>query len=288
MRRENHSRIEKARRTKINDALAALRSLVPSDTQVPAAEEDEEEDDEYEDGKKVGKGKPKQEKEFKLEILIKTVAYVQELQERVRVLEQGSRDTSSHQTHRPQKRKVVEETETSERDGSVHSPKPPSRRRSPASVYDDEHPMSAVTTRNRLPSISSWLPNAHMSPSLLPADSQRQLMTPPTSTTLQPIASPQIPPALSLDLPAPSALAQSFTSIVRPRATSNATAYSPPWTPEDESAASLLLQIKTSTSPVLPKSATRSPRRLSEVGDADSLPRVQTPASLLGMKIERK
>jgi len=90
MRRQNHSRIEKARRTKINDALAMLRDLVPTDAGrgvTAAADEsadEDDEDDEFGSGnpKKPGKNKQqRQEKEFKLEILEKAVLYVQELQE---------------------------------------------------------------------------------------------------------------------------------------------------------------------------------------------------------------
>ncbi|KAI0046786.1 hypothetical protein FA95DRAFT_1582911 [Auriscalpium vulgare] len=265
LRRENHSRIEKARRTKINDALATLRALVPSDTRTQPIgdnESDEEDEEEYEDGKKQAKPKSKQEKEFKLEILIKTVTYVQELQERVRMLEEGC---SSRRSNLPAR---------SAGSASSMTVRTPTMRSSPQRDNDE----SEALPRNRLPSISSWLPNAHLSPSLLPTDAHRapamQLLTPPTSATLQPMSSPQLPPALSLDLGAPNALAKSFTSLVqRPKPASQ----SPPWTPEDESAASLLLHIKAaSLSPVIAK-------RGSEVkGD---IPRVQTPGSLLGMSI---
>ena len=101
-RRLNHSIIEKARRTKINDALAALKQLVPANygkapeqTQDQLDEEDDNDED-YEEGKTAksqptaGKGKGKKEekeKEFKLEILIRTVSFLQDLLQRVDVLE---------------------------------------------------------------------------------------------------------------------------------------------------------------------------------------------------------
>jgi hypothetical protein len=53
MRRQNHSRIEKARRTKINDALATLRNLVPADAgrKLPSlgdeSPDEDDEDDEF-------------------------------------------------------------------------------------------------------------------------------------------------------------------------------------------------------------------------------------------------
>ncbi|KAF8188050.1 hypothetical protein BJ912DRAFT_1042637 [Pholiota molesta] len=124
-RRLNHSIIEKARRTKINDALAALKQLVPvnygqqqptdsaagSREQRNGDEDDEDDNDEdgdYEDGGPVKKSKnsstttapkPKgkkeeKEKEFKLEILIRTVSFLQDLLKRVATLEDGAATTA--------------------------------------------------------------------------------------------------------------------------------------------------------------------------------------------------
>lgn len=78
LRRQNHSRIEKARRTKINEALDTLRSLVPPSLREEANDEDEE----GPEGKKRA-----QQKEFKLEILIRTVIYMKQLISRVEDLE---------------------------------------------------------------------------------------------------------------------------------------------------------------------------------------------------------
>jgi hypothetical protein len=80
LRRQNHSRIEKARRTKINEALDTLRALVPQGLREDT--NTNEEDEEGGDGKKRG-----QQKEFKLEILVRTVTYMKQLISRVEELE---------------------------------------------------------------------------------------------------------------------------------------------------------------------------------------------------------
>jgi hypothetical protein len=67
LRKTNHSKIEKRRRKKTNEALTALRELVP-------LEEDQ-------------GAERKWEKEFKLEILERTVAYLQKLTQRDRALQ---------------------------------------------------------------------------------------------------------------------------------------------------------------------------------------------------------
>ncbi|KAI0318226.1 hypothetical protein OF83DRAFT_48246 [Amylostereum chailletii] len=298
MRRQNHSRIEKARRTKINDALATLRQLVPTNTRLAlqgySDQEAEEEDDDDFEVEKKGCKKPRQEKEFKLEILEKTVVYVQELQERIRSLETRSCAQCPGQTRaaprrpdRSQKRQRVEEAEEpdlSEDDlGSYTSSPKPDPRKVTTAPTKQAVSMTPTTSSTRLPSISSWLPQASAEPGFpserttMRSFSHRrpscsaptQLLTPPTSTTLRQTPSLQIPPILSLDLPPPNPHAQSFTQG-RTMSTSN------PWTPEDESAASLLLQIRTSSSSS-PGEITRAVRETV---------RVQTPATLLGMKLK--
>ncbi|KXN84271.1 hypothetical protein AN958_12805 [Leucoagaricus sp. SymC.cos] len=111
-RRLNHSIIEKARRTKINNALATLKELVPldygkkiksqEDNSDDEGEPGEEDDDDGEYGTGAGDGsaekkkpKPKpsgkkeeKEREYKLEILVRTVAFMQDLLQRIAVLEQ--------------------------------------------------------------------------------------------------------------------------------------------------------------------------------------------------------
>ncbi|KAN0139203.1 hypothetical protein V8E53_002704 [Lactarius tabidus] len=307
MRRQNHSRIEKARRTKINEALSMLRDLVPADVgrKLPvaadeSADDDDDDDDEFGSGsgKKppASRSKQKQEKEFKLEILEKAVAYVQELQEKVRVLEvHGCVRCSSMDmapTHYP-KRKRDEVSSGND----VHNPH---------SFVDipEERPNKRFTTaqtvllpvlphsNTRLPSISSWLPKS-VANTVLPESHTTpiipiQLPTPPASTVIGPTTSPQVPPALRLELPMASLTTRNFSTPTKSAPSS------PSWTPEDESVASLLLRIKSSSSP----KASRPGESISDLlaptptvpitGDHARLMgvnemRVQTPGSLLGL-----
>lgn len=259
-RKINHSLIEKARRTKINDALAALRELVPAEyKRVNEAAEASGEDEDNEP--KKGKGKSKAgEKEFKLEILVRTVAYLQDLTEKVKRLEEDGckqciRQSSSDARGSKRRKQDVEEEESA---------------RTEVGSGDD--------SSSRLPSISTWLPHSSQertrraltssqSPSSRPVPSSskspsQQLPTPPTSATFTGSSSVfGVPPVLTL--PSPSTfLSQSGTQI-QPcfsgfgsrRSPSDTTLSSPVYTPEDETAASLLLRISTSTlvtSPQLP------------------------------------
>ncbi|KAJ8522095.1 hypothetical protein ONZ45_g1329 [Pleurotus djamor] len=85
-RKLKHSAIEKTRRTKTNEALAALREMVPSE--YARAAEGAADDDEGAaiSAKKKGKGS-KEDRVFKLEILVMTVSYMKDLQGKVRLLE---------------------------------------------------------------------------------------------------------------------------------------------------------------------------------------------------------
>ncbi|KAG8992816.1 hypothetical protein FRB90_000892 [Tulasnella sp. 427] len=74
-RKSNHSRIEKLRREKINDALTSLRELVPYDESAEGTDK-----------------KGNAEKEFKLEILERTVVYLSKLKKRVQELEGQNAD----------------------------------------------------------------------------------------------------------------------------------------------------------------------------------------------------
>ncbi|KAJ3492421.1 hypothetical protein NLJ89_g11244 [Agrocybe chaxingu] len=107
-RRLNHSIIEKARRTKINDALATLKQLVPADygqkkkPEGPLEDDDGDDDEEDEDYTGGAKKKPKpkgkkeeKEKEFKLEILVRTVSFLQDLLQRVAQRREGSEETQA-------------------------------------------------------------------------------------------------------------------------------------------------------------------------------------------------
>ncbi|KAH9990245.1 hypothetical protein BJV74DRAFT_772794, partial [Russula compacta] len=284
MRRQNHSRIEKARRTKINEALAMLRDLVPADAgqTLPAlgdesADEDDE-DDEFGsvsgNTRKPGKNKQRQEKEFKLEILEKAVLYVQELQEKVRVLEvRGCPQCSDMNAPAPHRSKRKREAMPPSDDYDSHSS---------VDVVADRPVKRLTSVQSILPPIppATGLPESH-TPSLNPI----QLPTPPASVVIGPVASPQVPPTLRLELPLAS------LSVRNPPVSSQP---SPTWTPEDESIASLLLRIKTSNSPKSGKHGTSVTDLLAPIPGAPGMGgnarfmsvdemRVQTPGSLLGM-----
>jgi len=318
MRRQNHSRIEKARRTKINDALAALRDLVPADagrgvvTAVDESADDDDEDDEFGSGnpKKPGKNKQqKQEKEFKLEILEKAVHYVQELQEKIRVLEgrscarcssvSATATTNTTATHQPKRKREAmpprddydSHSSHSSTDGATDTDRPIKRftLSQPILPPIPPSPTSAPPPGTRLPSISSWLPKSvaegGLPESHTPSVHPIQLLTPPASGVIGPITSPQVPPPLRLELPIASLSAR---NLYPPSQSS------PSWSPEDESVASMLLRIKTSNSP---KTATHGASVSSLFAPTPGAPgsggnprfigvdemRVQTPGSLLGM-----
>ncbi|KAI6141819.1 hypothetical protein BKA82DRAFT_994699 [Pisolithus tinctorius] len=285
-RKINHSLIEKARRTKINDALAALRQLVPADYKRAASVFDDHQEDSDDDNhdptaaSKPNRQKPRVsssgEKEFKLEILVRTVAYLQVLTEKVKALE---------------------------RDGCPHCERPisgltddsPLRRTYPVAVADAytrlSEPPKLASPPSRLPSISTWLPTLtpSQSPSCdLPATSAdvggnnlpltTHLPTPPTSATFPPssaVTTGALPPALTLPSPGtflPSAVRGFPSGFARATSSTNVSgankpvtvsgnnkgspgASSPMYTPEDETAASLLLRMSTSNSPTSPQHA---------------------------------
>ncbi|RDB19771.1 hypothetical protein Hypma_013211 [Hypsizygus marmoreus] len=298
-RKLNHSIIEKARRTKINDALATLRQLVPVDYGYAkkSKDKDKDEEDEEEDGderdvdgdgdgsgdyegrrdsgngngngngngkkgkeKKTGGKREEKEKEFKLEILIRTVSFMQDLIARVNVLEdEAGKCTSCGEAI------VVKDKETvsgkrkrdAADDGAEYRDPEKRQSRRSQSAHTDAHthtqppsteePTTRPTPYNgsRLPSISSWLPNVtnadidplllsptqhRLSPSSSTLNNNHQLPSPPSSTTFEPTHPTHLPPVLNLG----------------PIATSALLSLSPRRTPEDESAATLLLQISAS------------------------------------------
>ncbi|KAI0275709.1 hypothetical protein BGY98DRAFT_1098679 [Russula aff. rugulosa BPL654] len=304
MRRQNHSRIEKARRTKINDALATLRNLVPADAGRKLSTtgdgdeslDEDDDDDEFGSGspkKPGGKSKQKQEKEFKLEVLEKAVLYVQELQDKVRVLEsRGCCARCSNESTSPvqkPKRKHEAMPPSDEYDSNSSADfiadRPMKRLTPPHSILSPVH--SAPSTR--LPPISSWLPSSisdqGLPESRTPLVNPVQLPTPPASVVIGPVASPQVPPSLRLELPVASLSSKNIPPSSQP---------SPSWTPEDESVASLLLRIKTSSPPKAGKHGASVSDLLAPTpgapgigggtrfGGVDDM-RVQTPGSLLGM-----
>ncbi|KAJ6495701.1 hypothetical protein C8R47DRAFT_973942 [Mycena vitilis] len=226
-RKLNHSIIEKARRTKINDALATLRQLVPVNYGQPAAEEHDAEEDGAKAPKKAAGKREEKEKEFKLEILVRTVSFMQDLIDRVAALQDADKSSScANCATSSVKRKRAEEAGEEE-------------------------------SRPRLPSISSWLVETGQRPSPRASpEFQSHLPSPPSSTQFAPARTPsQLPPALSLGPIATHVLLSART-------------------PEDESAASLLLEISAS-SPTFHEGK-GTPRQ------------IQTPSSLLGMQSNRR
>lgn len=296
-RKLNHSIIEKARRTKINEALATLRELVPKDygdlNKDKVVDGNEGEADEEVQGKSKSKPTGKREekeKEFKLEILVRTVSFMQDLLVRVREAEGSAQQCPSCAEMQPSKRKrdrSDEGTDDNEEDPdrrthkrvNIQTPaESPAGQQSPSTESRPYH-------GSRLPPISSWLPTSQIDPALL-SPSQRpipsgtyQLPSPPLSTHFYPIRSPHAPPALNLGPIASSAL------------------LSPLRTPEDESAASLLLQISAS-SPQLPPSGVSNSGTLfdlSRMRTACSTPgkpaeyvQAQTPGTMLGLMQKRR
>ncbi|KAF8843533.1 hypothetical protein BDN67DRAFT_167228 [Paxillus ammoniavirescens] len=318
-RKINHSLIEKARRTKINDALATLRELVPPEYR---RTNEDYSDDEEEDPKKA-KAKPKGtgEKEFKLEILVRTVAYLQDLSDKVKQLEEKGcpRCTGPISQSGDGGRES-----TNSRRGSV--PPKPERKDSRGHGKAWEDVVNTATSRSspvapppdRLPSISTWLPSSaeeqrsllltpSQSPSFDPVISGtcartagQQLPTPPASATPTPSTSGfSMPPVLTL--PSPSTFLPPIASQIQPRfsgfshrAKKNGSPLaSPVYTPEDETAASLLLRISSFTSP---QSAFQNviPARPAEVNEHHDMNRVTeagyalTPSRLLGLMDSRK
>lgn len=240
-RKLNHSIIEKARRTKINEALATLKQLVPTDHKgdKEGDESDDGADDKKPKAKKPQGKKEEKEREFKLEILVRSVSFMQELVERVKSLETeaGSMGTQCPTclTNMPAKRK------RDEANGDHDTEKSETRSVKRAYVADVQPQSTATAPREiapRLPPISSWLPDSRPDPTPLSPQHHRigpisHLPSPPSSARFGPIHTPQVPPTLSLGPMAMSSL------------------LSPPRTAEDESAASSLLRFSTSSSPLL-------------------------------------
>ncbi|KZT43449.1 hypothetical protein SISSUDRAFT_1124961 [Sistotremastrum suecicum HHB10207 ss-3] len=155
-RKTNHSKIEKRRREKINTALSELRTLVPAKFARQNAHDADDPESRQAD------------KEFKLEILERTVAYVKHLSDRVAVLE-------------------------SENTSPCSCAGDPKRRRTSSYESHDSPSIQGISNTPSLPSISSWLV-----PEIV------QLPSPPRSGRLQPAPEHISPPAFTL--PSPRAL----------------------------------------------------------------------------------
>ncbi|KAF9813383.1 hypothetical protein IEO21_05617 [Rhodonia placenta] len=275
-RKLNHSRIEKARRTKINEALATLSALVNAREEAAAKEGwlDPE------------KGRVKtEEKEFKLDVLVKTVIYMQELIEKVRVLEEGecpkcAREAPSTSAPGLKRKRAADDLA----EASLVDPEPEAVEiNRDEDVYADdsekgevEGPLTSATASPilatsasrpsaspRLPPIASWLPHPYVDPSCIaaftgpnPSTSPAQLPSPPPSGRFRSSSSAGFVPTLALPAPAHPLGAGAPPSPQSTGRRASVSSRSPTWTPEDETAASLLLQM--SSSPGMSASAPRA------------------------------
>jgi hypothetical protein len=287
--------IEKARRTKINEALAALRAMVPADH--GSQEREDREDDEVRDGEEwvavkdreraKDKGKKEEkEKEFKLEILVRAVSFMEDLIVKVRDME-AARNGMCSNCQGPSGAKRKRSTGVLDGDGTAR------RLHILRANMDDDTQVSC-----RLPSISSWLPHTRVDPSYVPSspplhDNVSYLPSPPSSTRSRPVPTVRLPPKLALD--APCAIPPDNNPKLSP---GSSLQFSPE---EDESAASLLLRISVSSSwsPSLPSStSTVSSTDLAQSAQSrhlglmhqtenPAIRQAQTPSSLLGMSSAR-
>ncbi|KAI0795485.1 hypothetical protein C8Q75DRAFT_453308 [Abortiporus biennis] len=341
-RKLNHSRIEKARRTKINDALATLSELVNDrDRQVAASSGSPPVDP----VKAKGRGG---EKEFKLDVLVKAVSYMQELITRVGVLESRGCDrcqtslkiisgSVSSSTSAVKRKRAVDEVEEEidvDVEGSINQDDEDytgDDEKCGDDMDEDEErsvvvPLSRISSLHptpspRLPPIASWLPHPYVDPSCIAAAADSgnvQLPSPPLSSSFRPSVTLNIQSLPALTLPAPARPFHDLNSHERSkpipisppsRRPSNAASISsrigssptvsPTWTPEDENAASLLLQMSSSPPSSVSSSSSMGMSKLKlpqTVSMSESLPignreklsqalsmQIQTPSSMLGM-----
>ena len=234
LRRQNHSRIEKARRTKINEALDTLRVLVPSTVR----DEGNEEEEEVTEGKKRG-----HQKEFKLEILVRTVTYMKQLIARVEELEPKGRESKPSA---PQPRGLKRKRDEIFQQLLDEEPVPV-----PTSKSSGDTASRASTTSPLLPPISSLF--QQQGSTLPPLSSPDQLPSPPATAEFRP-RSDSLELSYSARLP----------SLTLPSPRSDKSQPSQ----DDESAATLLLHMK-AHSPSFSSPSTN--------------PLIQTPASALGL-----
>ncbi|KAH9829600.1 uncharacterized protein C8Q71DRAFT_718060 [Rhodofomes roseus] len=318
LRKLNHSRIEKARRTKINETLATLSALVSEADQEQAKDA----------GEKPGETKTKgrtEEKEFKLDVLVKTVVYVQGLIDKVRTLEAAadaclhcSRDRVAGSTPDLKRKRPAEQHANRDVDMTVNVDEEDEEdveyagddekgdgepeRDSPTGTLPDHSPAltataaaastsTRATISPRLPPIAAWLPHPYVDPSCIAAMSDSraaatsQLPSPPLSGPFRAASSvaARDVPALALPAPAhpiePVKRGANAPDERRPGAHSR----SPTWTPEDETAASLLLQMSSSPASMRASSAPMS--SASSVGtSAFALPKaMEAPARRMSM-----
>ncbi|KAK2463778.1 hypothetical protein APHAL10511_004216 [Amanita phalloides] len=356
-RKLNHSIIEKARRTKINEALTALRQLVPPDyakrrdqdstsagkqqgESSNGDENDEYDDDDDGDGeygtpqrkavvanKQDASGK-KEEKEFKLEVLERTVAYLQDLAERYEGLYKEHEQLllsvrrcryHEEETSLRKRGRSDAESPSNSADTGSQTDKRPFKRHEPLpsiSSLLSLSPDSTLYAMDVLPSGSRHVP-APLLPPYLP--------TPPSSARFRPTQTPASPmsttstksshiPSLSLGptaLPLPSSttqsihegnkrrhsISQSSTSsndgarpYIKPQRVEASPAFpsSPSRTREDETAASLLLTLRSPTSPRHP-SATSPLLHMSSAGSRrQSISHTTSPPPSLALPLPER
>lgn len=240
LRKTNHSVIEKRRREKINEALAALRELVPNEK----AHDPEKKD--------------KEDKEFKLEILVRTVDYLRSVVDKMNTLEQGlcrkcggglilppgvntSTSFSTPLEKRCSSSVDYEQERCLERKRKVSEVEDDPAADDPESDFDDEpsenydiimptnvaprldaflENANADAGSDRLPSISSWLPGSVTSSPIL------QLPSPPQSVPFAPttMATGALP---GLALPPPIGFPSYSTYSTNSNTTRSASAPSP-------------------------------------------------------------
>ncbi|TDL27997.1 hypothetical protein BD410DRAFT_894117 [Rickenella mellea] len=166
-RKMNHSLIEKARRSKINDALAALRELVPSEYGTKRHADDDNDKNSAQGSKGKGK-KEEKEREFKLEVLERTVLYMRHLIQKVQALDKGlctqcGKATSSDQVNQSSSRgtkrrhDVVEEADVDDDLSDFTDDLEPSDSHPHSQSASEQLNYRSNHVHDRLPPISSWL-----------------------------------------------------------------------------------------------------------------------------------
>lgn len=271
-RKTNHSRIEKRRREKMNEAMQALRDIVPVSLVVPQ--------DEDEDGAAAGAGGG--EKAFKLEVLERTVVFVRGLVERVKALEEQVVKGTCARCDEGVKEDQI-------------NPVPNKRRRTTASgPPSPQSPSSTVPLSPPFNTTSVEPPRRPSRPSILfMLNQDQQLPSPPYANDQGPATSstPHLPPS-NFTLPSP-ASNHSLPSSSPTRMQLDSKGDS--WTPDEETAASLLMQISNNRTPVLAASSSseNNPTGMpilqldqDDVSIRDGgakLPPAHTPGSVLGM-----
>jgi len=178
-RRANHSVIEKRRREKINNALSELRTLVPNQPDEGSVGMGGAGNDPT-----TGNTTKVQPKEYKLEVLVRTVAYLRHLVDRVEILERGTPERVPSGTG-PHEQNISLDSRPSG-DPCVPEPALCTNCADPLRLLEPHIPSSRPTVssevnptyQQRLPSLASLL-NPGPPPN-------QQLLSPPASGRLSP------------------------------------------------------------------------------------------------------